>query len=655
MYIKEFRIKNFRSFDKTGVALKFQPGVNAIVGENNVGKSAIISALRIAISIVQYKKDIYFTKSDFHLDSKGVLASEAQFDFYLANVPKYLIEIWKPGTDEGEFHIRFALIKNEKGKEKIKYTIWGGEVEGNQLSTDTLETINLVYLGALRDAENEMRPNRNSKIANLLGALAATPDLKEDLVKELVLANDALMQKEPISKIREIINKNLLSIEHEVLHQQIDIGFIDPKFDSIASSLRTWILSRWSFIDKTSRYFLQIKRRCSVRRDLVREDSDGIFLDVKKYLEVYCDIDEDERLFLKGINKPSFELFQNGLGYNNLLFISTVLGDMSLAQEDILLNLLLAEEPEAHLHPQLQSLIYQFFKEQIENSSKLQIIFTTHSPTLTSQLKVDTINVVCNYSNQMQCFSIVDSNLNDSEKYYLEKYLDVTKSQMLFSRGILLVEGISEALLIPIFAKILNRDLTTYAVEIVNVDGTAFSPFVKVLCNKDTGNSIINCSIVTDDDRCTNKSDQETYVSLDYDFDCSVAELDDIYSRLSKGTESDRCQRVKMLAEHGGVCMNTAYKTLEYELASEEKNIEIILKAIKALHPIAGAKLEELIKTDSKLIYKTIRIWLFIRLRSSDKAQFAQILSKEIEENKDSFIIPKYIKEAIYAVTRAED
>lgn len=86
-------------------------------------------------------------------------------------------------------------------------------------------------------------------------------------------------------------------------------------------------------------------------------------------------------------------MFQNGLGYNNLLFISTVLGDMSLAQEDILLNLLLAEEPEAHLHPQLQSLIYQFFKEQIENSSKLQIIFTTHSPTLTSQLKVDTINV----------------------------------------------------------------------------------------------------------------------------------------------------------------------------------------------------------------------------------------------------------------------
>ncbi len=421
MYIKEFRIKNFRNFDDAGVILKFHQGVNAIVGENNAGKSAIISALRIAVSIIQYKKDIYFAKTDFHLDAKGGLANEAQFDIYLADVPKYLIEIWKPGTNEGEFHIRFFLTKNEAGKERIKYSIWGGEVEGNQLSTDTLEAINLVYLGALRDAENEMRPNRNSKIANLLGALATTPEQKEDLVNELVKANNALLQKEPISKIREIINKNLVSIEHEVLHQQIDIGFIDPKFDSIASSLRTWILPRWSFVDKTSKYFPQIMERCSTHKDLVDEDAEGIFLDVKKYSEIFEEMTEGEKLYLKEISKFSFDLFQNGLGYNNLLFISTVLGDMSLTQDDILLNLLLAEEPEAHLHPQLQSLIYQFFKEQIEKSSSLQIIFTTHSPTLTSQLKIDTINVLCNYNHRTNLPEhIVNYNFLLSQKKFMQ-------------------------------------------------------------------------------------------------------------------------------------------------------------------------------------------------------------------------------------------
>ena len=500
-----------------------------------------------------------------------------------------------------------------------------------------------------------MRPNRNSKIANLLGALAATPELKEDLVNELVKANKALLQKEPISKIREIINRNLVSIEHDVLHQQIDIGFIDPKFDSIAASLRTWILPRWSFVDKTSKYFTRIKERCSIHKDLVDEDAEGIFLDVKKYSEIFREIDEEEKLYLKEISKFSFDLFQNGLGYNNLLFISTVLGDMSLTQEDILLNLLLAEEPEAHLHPQLQSLIYQFFKEQIEKSSKLQIIFTTHSPTLTSQLKIDTVNILCNHNHRTQCFSLVDSKLNILEKNYLEKYLDVTKSQMLFSRGVLLVEGISEAILIPIFAKILNRDLTTYAVEIANVDGTAFSPFVHVLCNATAVGTIIKCSIVTDDDRCTNKSDQESYISLDYDYDCDNTVLDVICDKLCKGEKSDRCKKIMVLSARNGVDINTAYKTLEYELASKEKNIETILNAIKLLHPTSGARLEELVKKDEKLIYKTIRIWLFMRSRSYDKAQFAQILSKEIEDHKDNFIIPDYIKKAIYAVTREED
>ena len=68
-----------------------------------------------------------------------------------------------------------------------------------------------------------------------------------------------------------------------------------------------------------------------------------------------------------------------------------------------------------------------------------------------------------------------------------------------------------------------------------------------------------------------------------------------------------------------------------------------------------GAKLEELVKKEEDLVYKTIRIWLFIRSRSYDKARFAQILSNGIEENQDSFIVPEYIKKAIYAVTREED
>ena len=68
VYLKKIIIKNFRRFGEEGVEVVFNKGVNAIIGENNCGKSALIDAIRIAFSTVPYKKDIFFNKSDFHIN-----------------------------------------------------------------------------------------------------------------------------------------------------------------------------------------------------------------------------------------------------------------------------------------------------------------------------------------------------------------------------------------------------------------------------------------------------------------------------------------------------------------------------------------------------------------------------------------------------------
>lgn len=93
MYLKRLDIKNFRVFDQNGVTLAFNQGVNAIIGENNSGKSSVIDAIRIAYSTLTYRKDIFFSKSDFHISEDGTVADYAQFDVYLEEVPKRLIEI----------------------------------------------------------------------------------------------------------------------------------------------------------------------------------------------------------------------------------------------------------------------------------------------------------------------------------------------------------------------------------------------------------------------------------------------------------------------------------------------------------------------------------------------------------------------------------
>ena len=206
MYLQKISIKNFRIFDNFGVDVLFKKGVNAIIGENNSGKSALIDAIRIAFSVLLYRREIYFNKSDFHINPEGERAATAQFDVYLEDVPKNLIEIWDPESPtRGEFHLSFYLETTASGNERVRCKSWGGKVEGNPLTSDTFDAINVAFLDALRDSENEMRPSRSSKLANLLSTVTKDETQKVELVEKLQNANSAILKMDPLKRTKEII------------------------------------------------------------------------------------------------------------------------------------------------------------------------------------------------------------------------------------------------------------------------------------------------------------------------------------------------------------------------------------------------------------------------------------------------------------------
>jgi len=357
MYISKVAIRNFRVFDDIGIVATFNKGVNAIIGENNSGKTALIDAIRIAFSSVRYKKDIYFNKSDFHINTKGEIAKTAQIDVYFDEVSEDLFEIWDPeNPTKGEFHVRYYTVPGKNGLEKIRYTAWGGPVEGNTLSVETFDALEVVFLGALRDAESELKPSRSSKLANLLGTVADSDIARQELIDILIKANAELLKKTAITKTREIINTNLAMIEQEVMQQRIDIGLIEPRFESIASSLRTWLKPRWFFIDKDNDIYTNIIEICSKEGNqrLIKQCAEGVYLDIQGFLRLNEPIETKTKEALTNLASHSLELYQNGLGYNNILFMSAVLGDMGYSKGNIAYNFLIVEEPEAHLHPQLQ-------------------------------------------------------------------------------------------------------------------------------------------------------------------------------------------------------------------------------------------------------------------------------------------------------------
>lgn len=127
MYISKVCVRNFRFFDDVGISATFNKGVNAIIGENNTGKSAFVDALRIAFSTTLYKKDIYFNTSDFHVDNTGIRSETASFDVFFDEVPADLFEIWDPENNQkGEIHICYFIVPSRDGKKK--YVIKYGEV-----------------------------------------------------------------------------------------------------------------------------------------------------------------------------------------------------------------------------------------------------------------------------------------------------------------------------------------------------------------------------------------------------------------------------------------------------------------------------------------------------------------------------------------------
>lgn len=661
MYLKRLVIKNFRSFDDEGITLIFNKGINAIIGENNVGKSSVMDVIRIVYSTVTYKKDIYFNKADFHVSKDGKSATFAQFDVYLEDVPKKLIEIWNPDSENksgGEFHIKFEKYIAPNGLEKVKAIHWGIGTEGNQLSSDTFEAMEIVFLGALRDSESELRPSKSSKLAQLLRNLVPEDEKRNELVQVLEIANSSLLEKEQLKKAKSTINSNLLKIEQELLQQEIAIGLVEPRFDSIASSLRAWVKPRWVLISKDdSSYAIANKyiQEYPESKGIQRKEK-GIYFDVT-LLHKHNKIDELLLKRIKEVANASFELYQNGLGYNNLLFMSAVLGDMEIDKGGIYQNLLLIEEPEAHLHPQLQELVHSFLSATKSKMTNIQVIYTSHSPTLTSKVGIENVNLLYENDHKKYCLPLAETNINDSDKTYLKKYLDVTKSQLFFAKGILFVEGISEAILIPEMAKMIKRPFDKYAVELVNVDSVAFRPFVNLLSSDRVATCFNKISIITDDDRCTKKEDAY-YIDKNLDYD----DLNkDIINNLKNGDMSERCYDLIELCKSTKIVIHTAIKTFEYALCCSDNNIYYLIEAIKKEYKELGPKLEKKVKSLEKLEEKAACVWLFIRSRDKCKSSVAQYLCEVIEQQlKDEqnaveiekpFEIPEYIQNAIYSVT----
>ena len=349
------------------------------------------------------------------------------------------------------------------------------------------------------------------------------------------------------------------------------------------------------------------------------------------------------------------DLATNSLGYNNLLYIATVFAELELIKDSDIFTILLIEEPEAHLHPQLQVKFIKYLESLVTTLPNAQVIVSTHSPVLASSVKIDKLIHLVGKEDEIVSTMIGQKEFDDpNAKNYINRWLDVTKSTMLFSRGIILVEGIAEALVLPRLAEIvlqkynqnheetlrLASTLDEMGVSVININGINFQYFMKLFGNfqGSSGPDIpIFCSGLTDRDPGKDASGKVIYPEKN-------TEVESKNPIVAIKDEIDSNQWTRLFV--------SPLKTFEYDLATY--NPKLLATVLRSIWPTTKGtvctELDEIIGREAE--YKDLSLLakdaecIHRRIGNGEvgKGVFAYALAEKIT---DDFIVPDYISNAV--------
>ena len=512
LFISRVVIKNFRNFKNVDVCLGHK---QIIIGENNVGKTNFLRALQLVLDPTLSDEDRMLQESDFNdsiknpIENKEEILIEIYIDNYDQN--KTILAVFQDATvmtEDGKevlkFTYRFFPYINEGGVAEYQYNIYKGNDETKKFGSYERKYLNIKVVKALRDVEGEMRNSRTSPIQKMLKNYAIDKQDLEHIAEEYRKNGEKILNLDELVDLTNNINKRFGMV---LGNNDFDVSLrameINPA--KVLSSLKLLMAQR-----NTTEISLGLNNilYISMILQLLQDKTIPSLIKAEKYMEL-SSIPGGEIL------KATYEESKNGNYFLN--------DDISEIQQEKLytfmsknmpiskgVTILAIEEPEAHLHPVNQRLIY---RDVIQNSSN-SVLLTTHSTHITAIAPIDSIvHLHDDGERGTEIHATAAMPISDGEFLDVERYLDVKRGEIYLGKAVLLVEGIAEEYLIPQFANLLGKPLDEKGIIVCNINCTNFTPYVKLLRSLD-----IPYAVITDGDYYyENEEEERIYHQMDND------------------------------------------------------------------------------------------------------------------------------------------
>lgn len=524
IYLSKVSLVNFRNFKNA--VLRFNPGVNTIIGENGAGKTNIFHAIRLLLDDTLPNSYSYFTEKDFNrgigdwkghwiivrLEFTGSTDNELLQSFLSHSLDTEISEDIDKENGSGSssdtcvyscaiifrpnLEIRNRLYNARGNRDKVRSVL-------NEITIHDYESIRVGkgssdfskiddYQKCVGDFDNLFFPNPSDKeIEKKSGTrISKIFYLPREFNTSYI---DALrdVQRSFKGHYKNPL-RDILEVEGSGIEEDESFKDIVDMADKLNTS-----------INKNEKVNNLAQNILSTYKEAVGSIYSPGALSIKSQLPVDTkDLFHALSIYLGGLNssRSNYQgsIDELSLGHANMLYISLELLEFKMhkvseyGSSKPISNILLIEEPESHIHPHIQKVLFS----NIGNDEDIQVIYSTHSPQISEISNIKNVNVVV----PDDCESWVACNpslgLKESEIISVNRFLDVTRCNLLFARGVILVEGDAEEILIPyLIKKVYGVSLDELGISLINNRGVGFIGLASIF-HADRLQK--RCSIITD-------------------------------------------------------------------------------------------------------------------------------------------------------------